>query len=233
MDPKSVPLTGFVTPIAIGGARHFEWTVLPFGLRNTPPIFQRVMNHVLQDCDNYAIVYMDDVLIFSRTREEHRTHIEQVLRRLHNARMRCNAEKCEWVRDSVTFLGHVLSRDGIKAHPKHQAKIAGWECPLKNKRDVQSFLGIASYLRVFIKDYATKAAPLTDLTKTGPFKWTEAATKAFHDLKAAVQSAPVVQPWCHSALTRVITDASDVGIGAALMQMTNNQWHVVEYFSRS
>ena len=104
MEEGSIAVTAFVTPIAIRGARHFEWTVLPFGLKNAPPVFQRVMCHVLQDCDRFAIVYMDDVLIYSRNAEEHYLHVEEVLQRLARANLKCNAKKCEWFRNQVTFL---------------------------------------------------------------------------------------------------------------------------------
>ena len=108
MEESSIPVTAFVIPIAVKGARHFEWTVLPFGLKNAPPIFQRVMGHVLQGLDKFALVYMDDVLIHSKDREEHLLHVEKVLERLKRFNLKCNPKKCEWFRTSTTFLGHLL-----------------------------------------------------------------------------------------------------------------------------
>ena len=129
-------------------------------------------------------------------------------------------------------LGHLLTDEGIKPHPRHLTAVKGWEPPLKTRKQVQSFLGLAGFLRVFIENYSVIASPLTDLTKPGPFQWNEQATEAMLRLKEAVSTAPAVQPWDPSAPTRVVTDASDVGIGAALMQNHGTHWHVVEYFSK-
>ena len=232
MEESSIPITAFVIPIAVRGARHFEWTVLPFGLKNAPPIFQRVMGHVLQGLERFALVYMDDVLIHSRDRDEHLLHVEQVLERLQRSNLKCNAKKCEWFRTTTTFLGHLLVPGGVRPHPKHLTAIAGWTPPLKSVKQVQSFLGLTGFLRTFIRDYSKVAAPLTDLTKSGTFHWSEEATTAMNALKETVSSAPIIRPWDAKAATRVVTDASDIGLGAVLMQEHQGKWHVVEYFSK-
>ena len=232
MEESSIPVTAFVIPIAVKGARHFEWTVLPFGLKNAPPIFQRVMGHVLQGLDRFALVYMDDVLIHSKDREEHLLHVEKVLERLKRFNLKCNPKKCEWFRTSTTFLGHLLVPGGVRPHPKHLTAVAGWTPPLKTVKQVQAFLGLTGFLRTFIRDYSKIAAPLTDLTKPGSFRWSEEATTAMNRLKESVSSAPVIRPWDPSASTRVLTDASDIGLGAVLMQCHQDRWHVVEYFSK-
>ena len=123
MEDGSVHFTAFVTPIPIRGANHFEWTVLPFGLMNAPPMFQRVMHHALQGTESFAAVYMDDILIHSATDEEHLTHVAKILELLERSRLRASRSKCEWARDQIEFLGHGLSYGKITITPTHEEAI--------------------------------------------------------------------------------------------------------------
>ena len=152
------------------------------------------MGHVLQGLDRFALVYMDDVLIHSKDREEHLLHVEKVLERLKRFNLKCNPKKCEWFRTFTTFLGHLLVPGGVRPHPKHLTAVAGWTPPLKTVKQVQAFLGLTGFLRTFIRDYSKIAAPLTDLTKPGSFRWSEEATTAMNRLKESVSSAPVIRP---------------------------------------
>ena len=232
MAQEAIPLTAFVTPIPIRGANHFEWTVLPFGLMNAPPTFQRVMHHVMQGAEHFTAVYMDDILIHSSSIEEHVEHVTWVLQALHQARLHAKASKCEWMRGEVEFLGHKLAQGKVHITPLHEEAIKRWNPPLKNKKDVQAFLGVVGFHRIFIKGFATVAKPLTDLTGEVPFKWSEEATNSVRTLQRALLGRPVLALWDSQAPTRLYTDASLVGIGAILQQFTQGQWHTVEYYSR-
>ena len=123
MAREAIPLTAFVTPIPIRGANHFEWTVLPFGLMNAPPTFQRVMHHVMQGAEHFTAVYMDDILIHSTSIEEHIEHVAWVLGTLSQARLHAKASKCEWMRGEVEFLGHKLARGKVHITPLHEEAI--------------------------------------------------------------------------------------------------------------
>ena len=123
MERESILLTAFVTPIPIRGANHFEWTVLPFGLMNAPPTFQKVMHHVMQGCEEYTSVYMDDILIHSPNHAEHSVHVLHVMDRLNEAKLHIKAAKCEWLVDQVEFLEHRLSHGTIGLTPLHEEAI--------------------------------------------------------------------------------------------------------------
>ena len=170
MDEDAIPLTAFVTPVPIQGANHFEWTVLPFGLMNAPPTFQRVMHHVMQGTEDFTAVYMDDILIHSPNVEEHVVHVTYVMELLEQHRLHANAKKCEWMRSHVEFLGHHLSHGRIRLTQTHEEAIQLWNPPLKNKKEVQAFLGVAGFHRIFVKGFASLAKPLTDLTGNVPFQ---------------------------------------------------------------
>ena len=232
MDRKSIPLTAFVTPIPIRGANHFEWTVLPFGLMNAPPTFQRIMHHVLQGTEHFAAVYMDDILVHSTSDEDHLAHVTRVLELLQKSNLHASPAKCEWLRSEIEFLGHRLSQGEVSITATHEEAIRRWDPPLKNKKEVQAFLGVAGFHRVFVKDFATIAKPLTDLTGNEPFRWTQEATDSVITLQKALLSRPILALWDPQAPTRVFTDASLVGIGAILQQFTQGRWHTVEYYSR-
>ena len=232
MQEESIFLTAFVTPIPIRGANHFEWTVLPFGLMNAPPTFQRVMHHVMQGAEAFTAVYMDDILIHSPSKEEHVEHVTHVLKLLGEFRLHAKPSKCEWMLEEVEFLGYRLSHGRIQLTPMHVESIRQWAPPLRNRKEVQAFLGVAGFHRIFVKGFATIAKPLTDLTGNIPFVWTKEATESVETLQKALLSLPVLALWDVQAPTRVFTDASLVGIGAILQQFTQGEWHTVEFFSK-
>jgi len=214
IHPKDVEKTAFNTRYG-----HFEFNVLPFGLTNAPATFQTLMNAVFADfVDVFVIVYLDDVLIFSRSLEDHRKHVKMVLERLRKHKLFANQEKCEFGRQSIHFLGHVVSKDGIGMESSKLDEIRQWPVP-KTVEDIRAFLGLTGYYRKFIHKFSQIAAPLSNLTRNQtPFIWTEVEQKAFEDLKTAMVTGPVLAVPDETKPFTVTTDASGFAVGAALTQ---------------
>ena len=213
---------------------HFEYMVMPFGLTNAPAIFQHMMNDIFREyLDQFVVIYLDDILIFSQDYIEHTKHVRLILTKLREHGLYAKPEKCEFDRTSVEFLGYVISSDGITMDEKKVETVQQWEVPTRVK-DVQSFLGFANFYRRFIQGFSTLAQPLIALTrKDSPFCWTPTTQLAFETLKKAFTSAPVL---LHPDLTKpftIETDASDFAIGAILSQSDNNGiLHPVAFYSR-
>jgi len=145
--------------------RHYEYLVMPFGLTNAPATCQALVNNILREfLDRTVIAYLDDMLIYSETKEEHVKHVQDVLERLSQAGLLLNPEKCEFHKESVEFLGFVVSTTGIRMSPEKIKAIAEWPTPY-DVRSVQSFLGFANFNQRFIEGYSKKALLLTDVTK--------------------------------------------------------------------
>lgn len=185
---------------------QFEYTVMPFGLTNAPATFQAYINRALAGLlDVFCIVYLDDILIYSRNREEHTAHILQVLDRLEQFQLFAKQSKCSFYQERVEFLGFIIGRDGISMDPERVKAIEEWPPP-ESIRDIQVFLGFANFYRRFIDGYSRITAPITALLKGGattPFQWTEPAAAAFTQLKSAFSSASFLVHWEHQHLTRV------------------------------
>ncbi|CAI5467927.1 unnamed protein product [Closterium sp. Yama58-4] len=211
----------------------YEFTVMPFGLTNAPSTFQRTMNRVFRDLlDKCVIVYLDDILIFSRTREQHLRDLDAVFKRLQENRLITKGSKCEFFKQELEFLGHVISRDGIKIDPKKIKTIQEWKAPT-NVTELQSFLGFVNYVRRFIPNMAGITGPLTDLLhKDKNFVWGEEAEAAFQELKQLLVSPPVLRIADPSKPFEVVTDASDFAIGAVLLQDFGNGLQPIAYESR-
>ncbi|KAJ9534185.1 hypothetical protein QJQ45_007005 [Haematococcus lacustris] len=231
--PEDIHKTAFRTRYG-----HFEFTVLPFGLCNAPATFQRLMNDVLHDLlDDCVLVYLDDILIFSRTPQEHIAHLRRVLDLLRKHKLYAKLSKCEFGMDQTAFLGHVVSASGIACDPAKVAAVQSWPIPT-TVHEVRSFLGLANYYRRFVKDFSTIAAPLTALTradghdKQGVVAWGQAQQSAFDALKQALVSAPVLIAPDPSQPYTLRCDASSIGIGAVLSQGTGSAERVVAYHSR-
>jgi hypothetical protein len=235
--PEDVPKTAFSSPLG-----HYQWKVLPFGLTNAPAQFQNAMNVALAPVlHKFALVYIDDIMIFSKTAEEHAQHLRQVLQLLRQHDLYCKLKKCEFNRPEVKFLGHIVGRHGIKVDPSKISAISDWPVP-KSVHHVRSFLGLATYFRKFIQGFSSMVAPLTDCLKgrvvakaprrrkgakegeEGPVdpaaavEWTPECQKAFELTKLALTTAPVLTSPDPSKPYRVVCDASLAGIGAVLMQ---------------
>lgn len=212
---------------------HYEWRVLPFGLTNAPATFQALMNKVLQPyLDKFVVVYLDDILIFSRTPEEHAQHLQLVLEALEKHELYVGVDKCAFARQQVDFLGHVVSSEGLRPDPAKVAAVEEWPVP-KTVRDVRSFLGLTGYYRRFIRHYAAAALPLTELTKADVvWRWGEQQTTAFNALKQALTTAPVLVVPDPGLPYQVYTDASAFALGAVLLQKYGKYKRPVAYLSR-
>ena len=197
---------------------------MPFGLCNAPATFQRMMNTILRDgLDRFVLVFLDDILIYSRTIEEHEQHIRAVLDRLRAEKFFGRIKKCDFYQTEVEYLGFDVGAYGVKPSLSKVRAVAEWPTPTSVK-DVRSFLGLASFYRKFIWHFSEIAAPLTDLTKKGraevwsPEVWGEKEDAAFTNLKLAMVTAPVLQLPDFDREFTVTTNASEVSVGAILQQ---------------
>ena len=222
--------TGFNTHLG-----HFEYLVMPFGLTNAPAVFQTLVNDLLRDFINdFVVVYLDDILVFSQNPKEHTAHVRLVLQRLLENRLFVKAEKCVFDAPSVEFLGHILEKGQVRADPKKVRAVEEWARPT-DRTQLRRFLGFANFYRRFIRGFSRVAAPLTALTSTlRPFSWTPEAEHAFSTLKSLFTSAPVLMLPQTSRQFIVEVDASDLGIGAVLSQRSeeDQQVHPVAFLSR-
>uniref|UniRef100_A0A8C6VZ26 Gypsy retrotransposon integrase-like protein 1 n=1 Tax=Nothobranchius furzeri TaxID=105023 RepID=A0A8C6VZ26_NOTFU len=222
--------TAFKTPLG-----HFEYLVMPFGLTNAPAVFQSLVNSVLGDYINkFVTVYLDDILIFSRSLTEHRQHVRAVLQRLLENRLYVKAEKCEFHVSSVKFLGFVLESGRLKTDPDKIEAVRTWPTP-ETRKQLQRFLGFANFYRRFIKNYSQIASPLTQLTSVKvPFLWSPEADQAFNNLKTSFTQAPILTRPDTSLQFTLEVDASDTGVGAVLSQVspTDHLLHPCAFFSR-
>lgn len=221
--------TAFNTPLG-----HFEYRVLPFGLANAPAVFQALVNDVLRDMLNiFVFVYLDDILIFSPSLQVHVHHVRRVLQRLLENRLFVKAEKCTFHSQSVTFLGSVVSADGIGMDPSKVKAVTDWLAP-DSRVALQRFLGFANFYRRFIRNFSQVAAPLTALTSVkSRFSWTEATQAAFDRLKTLFTTAPILINPNTERQFIVEVDASDVGVGAVLSQRSplDDKVHPCAFFS--
>ncbi|CAI7778640.1 unnamed protein product [Closterium sp. NIES-53] len=201
----------------------YEFTVMPFGLTNAPSTFQLTMNRFFRDLlDRCVIVYLDDILIFSKTREHHLRDLDTVFKRLQESRIITKGSKCEFFKQELEFLGHVISRNGIKFDPAKIKTIQEWKSPT-NVTELQSFLGFVNNVRRFIPNMAGIIGPLTDLLhKDRNFVWGEEAEADFQELKSFLVSPPVLRIADPSKPFEVVTDASNFAIGAILLQDFEN-----------
>ncbi|KAJ9512237.1 hypothetical protein QJQ45_012789 [Haematococcus lacustris] len=213
---------------------HYEYTVMPFGLCNAPATFQRLMNDIfLPHLDQFVLVYLDDILIYSRSEAEHLEHLRTVLGLLRQHQLYANLSKCAFFLPSMDFLGHIISAAGIHPDPAKISAMVQWPVP-RNLNDLRSFLGSANYYRRLIHHHAHLILPLTNLLKAEtPWSWGPEQQEAFERVKAALASNPVVRPPDFSRPFTVKTDASLYAIGAVLSQRDDNgAEYVVAYESR-
>ena len=208
----------------------FEWLVMPMGLSNSPATFQRLMNGVMKEhVGKFVIVYLDDILIYSETLEQHKLHLTKVLQTLRNAKLYCKPKKCLFATTRLQFLGHIVENGTITADPEKTKAVEDMKPP-RNVHDVRSFIGFANYFRKYIKNFSELALPLHKLThKHATFTWTPAEQYAWEGMKKALTSTPVLQlpDWTKSFVIQ--TDASDVAIGGALLQEHEEGRVVVAY----
>ncbi|KAL4304064.1 hypothetical protein GQ457_10G008310 [Hibiscus cannabinus] len=208
---------------------HYEFLVMPFGLTNAPTAFMNLMNRVFHKyLHQFVVVFIDDILVYSHTEEDHDRHLCLVLQTLLENQLYAKLSKCEfWIRE-VVFLGHVVSSERIRVDPKKVEAIVNWKQPT-SVTEIRSFLGLAGYYRKFVSGFSKVAAPLTKLLQKGvKYEWSDARQQAFEKLKEAFINAPVlIQPVSGKEFV-VYSDASYVGLGCVLMQ----EGRVVAYASR-
>jgi len=171
---------------------HYEYLVMPFGLKNAPATFQSFINSILRSyLEKCVILYLDDILIYSKDLEEHHNQVRNVHQTLINNNLYTKLEKCEFDQNKVEFLGYILSGDGVSTDPKKIKSIEEWPRP-ENLKDVQRFIGLCNYYRRFVKDFAKIAKPLHNLTRKNiKFLWTNECEYAFKELKKRLITSPI------------------------------------------
>lgn len=226
IHPDDISKTAFGTVDGL-----YEFLVMPFGLTGAPASFQTYMNKILKQYKAFVVVYLADILIFSRSRKQHDQHIRKVLKLLQEHSLHLNPAKCEFFRTNISYLGHIISADGLSPDPAKTAAVRNWPVPT-DKTNLRRVLGLTSYLRRYVPNYAKIAGPLNQLTAdTAIFEWTTEAQVAFDLLKEKLTSPEVMMTCDPSLPFDLFTDASDEAIGAVLMQKTNKGRRPIEYFS--
>jgi hypothetical protein len=222
--PSDIPKTAFITKYGL-----YEYTVMSFGLTNALAFFMYLMNSVFMDyLGKFVVVFIDDILIYSQSEEEHVEHLKMVLQRLREHQLYAKLSKYEFWIHEVLFLGHIINQDGLAVDPKKVADILNWKAP-KDVRGIKSFIRMAGYYRRFIEGFSKISRPMTALlAKKVEFKWTQKCQEAFEELKEKLSTTPVlVLPDVHKPFS-VYCDASYTGLGCVLMQ----EGRVVAYSSR-
>lgn len=229
MHPDSIPKTAFSVENG-----KYEFTRMPFGLKNSPSTFQRVMDDVLRDLQNkVALVYMDDVIIFSASLDEHIANLKSVFKKFREYNLKVQLDKSEFLRKEVEFLGHVITADGIKPNPKKIIAIQNFPIP-KTVREIKSFLGLLGYYRRFIKDFAKITKPFTQCLKKGmKIEHNKTFVDAFNLCKNILTNDPILQYPDFEKPFNLTTDASNVAIGAILSQGPVGSDLPIAYASRT
>ena len=234
MHPESREKTAFVTPYGL-----YEFRVMPFGLMNAPAVFQRLMQQVITQLNptegpEFVSVYIDDILVFSRTLKDHLNHLQRVIERVVEVGLKLKPSKCKFIQQELEYLGHVVSCDGLKTSSRLVEAVKKYPTP-QNVQETRRFLGLSSYYRRFIPNFAKIAQPLHSLTcKEIPFHWGEDQGRAFEALKGRMTTAPVLAYPNFEMEFVMETDASVLGLGAVLSQVqADKKLHPIAYASRA
>src|SRR4051812_49397793 len=221
---EDIPKTAFITRYG-----SYEYTVMSFGLTNAPATFSRLMNYIFMEyLDKFVVVYLDDILVYSKNEEEHAEHLRLILEKLQEHKLYAKYSKCEFWLPEVTYLGHMISKDGIAVTPEHIQAILD-RTPPKTVKQVRSFLGLAKYCRRFVENFSNIAKPLTNLLHKGvKFEWTDKCQESFQALKDKLTSPPVLDPPDTRKDFVIYCDTSRQGLGCVLLQ----ERHVIAYGSR-
>lgn len=230
MAESSKDKTAFATPDGL-----FEYNVMPFGLCNAPATFERMMDNVLRGLKwKVCLRYLDDVVVFSQTFEEHLRRLDNILSALSKAGLQLNTKKCRFASRSIRVLGHIVSKEGIQPDPDKIRAVSHFPHP-QSVKDVRSFLGLCSYFRRFVRGFACLAEPLYRLlNKNTTFSWSSECEQSFDKLKHLLTSDPILRHFDSSAPIELHTDASGFGLGAVLTQKKEGYTsYVVAYASRT
>jgi hypothetical protein len=197
---------------------HYEFLVMPFGLTNAPTTFQSCMNHVFnKQLRKHLLVFFDDLLIYSKTWDEHLRHVDQILSIMEEQSLNAKESKCEFGMTEVLYLGHIIGAKGVQVHQEKIKAIMEWPTP-KTLTELRGFPGMCMYYRKFVKGFSQLCAPLTDLTKKGAFKWDKEAQITMDKMKKVMSTCPVLALPDFSLPFTLECDAFGEGIGAVLMQ---------------
>jgi hypothetical protein len=221
---EDIPKTTFTSRYGL-----YKFAVMSFGLTNAPAYFMYLMNKVFMEyLDKFVVVFIDDMLVFSQSEEEHEEHLRPVLQKLREHQLYAKISKCAFWLKEVSFLGHIITDGGIAVDPSKVRDVLNWSPP-KNVPEIRSFLGLAGYYRRFIEGFSKIVKPLTTLLEKGKeFKWDEKCQASFEELKKWLTTAPMlIMPDIHKGFD-VYCDASRQGLGCVLMQ----EGKVVAYASR-
>lgn len=214
MQPEHEERTAFVTPFG-----QYQWKVMPFGVTNGPATFQRFMNEVLEDCPN-SLVYLDDILIHSESKEKHEKDIKRVLNKLREHKLIAKQSKCEFFKNELEFLGFTISDKGIAPNNAKVETIQNWPKP-KNEKDAMKFMGLCNYYRRFVANFSKISAPINQYMSKHS-KWTEVQDKAWNELKERLITPPILTIPDFEKRFRLTTDASELALGAVLEQVDDN-----------
>lgn len=230
LSRDSYEITAFTVP----GRGLFHFRVMPFGLHSASATFQRLLDQVVGvDLEPKAFVYLDDITVLGSTLEEHLEVLKQVLRKLREANLRINQSKCQFLQKKITYLGHVIDEDGIRADPDKIKSITELEIP-RNTKEIKRFIGMIGWYRRFIPNCSSLTKPLTKLLQKGIiWNWDEGADQAFNKLKEIITQTPVLAPPDFSLGFILQTDASNEGLGVVLTQKGPDKEYIIAYASRS
>ncbi|EUC60615.1 Transposon Tf2-1 polyprotein, putative, partial [Rhizoctonia solani AG-3 Rhs1AP] len=227
---EDVPKTAFRTKYGL-----FETKVMPFGLTNAPAYFQHWVNSIFHDMlDVSVVIYLDDILVFSKNEEDHSQHVKEVLKRLQDNQLFCKASKCFFHRQELSYLGIRVSVDGFSLDPIKIQAVQEWPTPT-NRKELQSFLGFANFLRRFAKDFSKIARPLNNLiSPSAEWKWNTREQESFEELKKVITEAPVLVHADPNKTYYLETDASGAAMGAVLSQrQEDGRLHPIGFMSES
>lgn len=229
INPNDIPKTAFSVENG-----HYEFVRMPFGLKNAPSTFQRVMDNILLGIQNErCLVYMDDIIVYSPTIHEHITRLTEVFKRLRKANLKIQPDKCEFLRKEVAYLGHLITEEGVKTNPAKVQCIQNFPIPT-NEKEIKSFLGLTGYYRRFIPNFAKISKPLTRLLqKDIPFQFDSECMSSFNDLRNALTSDPILIYPNFDETFVLTTDASAFAIGAVLSQGPIGKDLPIAYASRT
>lgn len=230
VDKKDRPKTAFSTDKG-----HFEFIRMPFGLKNAPATFQRAMNILLSNLiGKCCLVYMDDIIVFGASLQQHLDNLNKVLSKLEEANFKIQLDKCEFLKKECEFLGHIVTEEGIKPNPNKIEKVLNWPLP-KTQKEIKGFLGLVGYYRRFIKDFAQLTKPMTKCLKKGAIIIQDEKFKqCFKDCQTILTTDPILRYPDFNKQFILETDASDYALGAVLSQkFEDNKEHPIAYASRT